>query len=278
MKLAIDDYNRAMNKLKRLEEIQSSSASEGEVVRHKKKKSMEYLYDISELSDNDEEIPVPPKLNNKKASTQPIFPTFASQPKSKVKNTPHPLITQKPTQDVVEVQEEKQNSPTTKADNVIKTCCCENIQFVMREMMTAIMVIKNDIKYLIATNNNSQMHQIKTEDLEIEQLDTIEDLTRLNNDLNNEEVFKKWCMKLSIVGGLNFSDSTRKLLTKMISHSLALKLNWSGRNEKGNFKSMTNILRLIYITEVEGVVKNWFRNATDREGGRSKRNKQKDEL
>ncbi|VEN37932.1 unnamed protein product, partial [Callosobruchus maculatus] len=84
----------------------------------------------SELSDDDEEIPVPPKLNNKKASTQPIFPTFASQPKSKVNSTPHPLITQKPTQDV-ELQEEKQNIPTTKTDNTTKTCCCENIQFVM---------------------------------------------------------------------------------------------------------------------------------------------------
>lgn len=93
-------------------------------------------------------------------------------------------------------------------------------------------------------------------------------------------------MKLALLGGKDGPTAVRKILHHMISHTLALQLNWAGRNAKKGLKENVNILKLIIasvrrnpnsknttIEEVETTIKSWLRNATDRAGGRGQRKK-----
>lgn len=59
----------------------------------------------------------------------------------------------------------------------------------MNEMMRSLEILKNDVKYLIATNAaNCNVQKV---DLQFDQLDTLEDLIKFDKDLNDEEMFKK---------------------------------------------------------------------------------------
>lgn len=104
------------------------------------------------------------------------------------------------------------------------------------------------------------------------------------------------------MGGSDISDATRRLLSKLVSHTLSLTYNWSGRG-KNCFKDLTYVHKLILgkiltnhknssqvydfifvaclrkgpmtrnATEkdVETITKVWLRTAPDRNGGRGKR-------
>jgi len=93
-------------------------------------------------------------------------------------------------------------------------------------------------------------------------------------------------IRLSLVGGRDGATATRKILATVISHKLSLNLNWSGRNDKEGIKDYTLIIKCITAAlrrnpnlktftnvEIQGAIKAWLRNASDRKGGRSNRNK-----
>ncbi|KAF5280143.1 hypothetical protein FQR65_LT15059 [Abscondita terminalis] len=145
------------------------------------------------------------------------------------------------------------------------------------------LVVQN-INYLILIN------QQRSDQGEMADVDnwqpkkTIEELRNLNLSLEDTNKFSEILTSFQIVGGKDGMETTRRILQKLLSYDLSLKLNWTGRNNKTSFSSFTNIVNLIFVAvrknpaaktctqvEVQNVIKTWLRNAGDREGGRAKR-------
>ncbi|CAH0553200.1 unnamed protein product [Brassicogethes aeneus] len=91
-------------------------------------------------------------------------------------------------------------------------------------------------------------------------------------------------IQLERLEGKDVVDSTRRILSKIISNSLAKEYNWKGKGAKRAFATHVNIINLLLgslrtnsltknasTTEVESVIKAWLRTAGDRDGGRNRR-------
>ncbi|XP_044764231.1 uncharacterized protein LOC123320843 [Coccinella septempunctata] len=102
-------------------------------------------------------------------------------------------------------------------------------------------------------------------------------------------ISKKCLSKFGLTGGKDVAETTRKIIKLIIGHELAISLNWSGRNNKNGLEPMANIVKLIHgsvrrnpITknatdmEMNHVIMNWLRNASDRAGGRLRRAEEKE--
>ncbi|KAG5884244.1 hypothetical protein JTB14_011733 [Gonioctena quinquepunctata] len=89
------------------------------------------------------------------------------------------------------------------------------------------------------------------------------------------------CNEFQCTGGKDTSDTTRRILNRLMTNELAVITNWTGRNNKNGFKDMKNIINSIHVSvrnnpliqsptldEVENVIKYWLPSASDREGGR----------
>ncbi|XP_074030139.1 uncharacterized protein isoform X2 [Leptinotarsa decemlineata] len=118
-------------------------------------------------------------------------------------------------------------------------------------------------------------------------LSSQEQLIEFDTELKNDLTFSEICSSLSVVGGRDGFDTVRRLLSKLISHDLALNMNWSGRNQKLSLKEYENTLKMIVAVvrknpvaremtavEVDGAIKVWLRSAPDRKGGRERRRKE----
>ncbi|KAG5890215.1 hypothetical protein JTB14_028757 [Gonioctena quinquepunctata] len=177
-----------------------------------------------------------------------------------------------------------QNSgtPTTKEKSFSSCKGCEENKALLNELLRRMESMREDIKYLMKLATKNENVQVFVE--EFPQFEEIEDINKFNEELSDEKVFVNACTKFQLVGGKDMYETTRKILALLISHKLALSMNWSGRNEKGGFKTLTNIIKLIHVSvrknplainatlsDIENVIKVWLRNAADREGGRSKR-------
>ncbi|KAK4887171.1 hypothetical protein RN001_003442 [Aquatica leii] len=91
------------------------------------------------------------------------------------------------------------------------------------------------------------------------------DLTIVNNGNNNLGLAITTCQFLQTVGGKDIQDTTRRVLSRIMSKKLAMLYNWSVAVRKNPFsKNATQ-------QEIESVVKVWLRNASDRDGGRSRK-------
>ncbi|CAG7819855.1 unnamed protein product, partial [Allacma fusca] len=84
---------------------------------------------------------------------------------------------------------------------------------------------------------------------------------------------------LGSIGGTDVGNVTRNILMKLISRQFALEINYKGRNGKIAFEScylrdliiecVRDSLKLrVKEVEVSKQLKNWFRGAKDRNGGR----------
>ncbi|XP_054723120.1 uncharacterized protein LOC129233080 [Uloborus diversus] len=112
-----------------------------------------------------------------------------------------------------------------------------------------------------------------------------ENLAELETVLQDEALFHEICNFLSCIGGSSVKDTTRRILSKLISSHLALKYNWKGtRGVKLGFSSFEQTNKLIFgavrnnlacsmatEVEVQTVIKRWLMYAKDRDGGRSAR-------
>ncbi|KAF5289574.1 hypothetical protein FQA39_LY15021 [Lamprigera yunnana] len=113
---------------------------------------------------------------------------------------------------------------------------------------------------------------------------TVGDLTALNNRLEDVNELTKMCQFLHTVGDKDIQNVTRRVLSHIMSNNLVMLYNWSGRNDKTSFSTLKNILKLLIATvrknpfsrnamqqEIDYVVTVCLRNASDRDGGRSRR-------
>ncbi|KAG5866763.1 hypothetical protein JTB14_005279 [Gonioctena quinquepunctata] len=178
-----------------------------------------------------------------------------------------------------------QNSgtPTTKEKSFSSCKGCEENKALLNELLRRMESMREDIKYLMKLATKNENVQVFVE--EFPQFEEIEDINKFNEELSDEKVFVNACTKFQLVGGKDMYETTRKILALLISHKLALSMNWSGRNEKGGFKTLTNIIKLIHVSvrknplainatlsDIENVIKVWLRNAADRKEVEAKEN------
>lgn len=118
-------------------------------------------------------------------------------------------------------------------------------------------------------------------------LETQDDVEKLEDILQEREKSKSLVRSLSTIGGENTKTTVRRLLSHMIKNQLATKINWVGKGGKIAFSSL-KLKEVLKETvrknrlcpnatdaEIYSVAKDWFRFASDREGGRKRRAEKK---
>ncbi|XP_041933697.1 uncharacterized protein LOC125284934 isoform X2 [Alosa alosa] len=117
--------------------------------------------------------------------------------------------------------------------------------------------------------------------LPLKELDTLHDLeARL---LFSSDLKHKLINTLALRGGMNVKDCVWRMMSHLLTNTLALKINWRGINGKTAFHSLqlkdvlTRAVRQNRMTsessdmEIEAAIKRWLQLAADREGGRKAR-------
>ncbi|KAL4240440.1 hypothetical protein ACF0H5_001232 [Mactra antiquata] len=117
-------------------------------------------------------------------------------------------------------------------------------------------------------------------------LQSVEEVEELELALQDTSVFNGLIGFLSCLGGRSRPDATRRVMKKIFSHKLSCEdYTWYGRKGKrpfGKLKLACVVQKSIQksfktsLTEVEMDVREWFRTASDRDGGRKKRQKSKE--
>ncbi|XP_064614191.1 uncharacterized protein LOC135477907 [Liolophura sinensis] len=119
---------------------------------------------------------------------------------------------------------------------------------------------------------------------------SMEELDGMENKIEDKEIAKSLVNQLSLIGGSNLKEATRRVMSQTISHNVALNLNWAGRKgwkgQQTEPKRAFGGLRLCAAMkkamlknvafkttedQVEREMMIWLRNACDRHGGRKRR-------
>ncbi|XP_056310549.1 uncharacterized protein si:dkey-172k15.5 [Danio aesculapii] len=114
-------------------------------------------------------------------------------------------------------------------------------------------------------------------------LQDYQDLQSLELRMEDAQCQKDLTAYLGTIGGCNIQIATRRILTTLIGHNLATKLNWTGSNQKKPFQNLrlkrvvTESVRMCGFqpspldSDIENEIKVWLRNSRDRAGGRKQR-------
>ncbi|KAK4885918.1 hypothetical protein RN001_002189 [Aquatica leii] len=293
-------YNVAVSKLKRLEDASSLSQSEtenGPRKRHRKRNTLLLNSDCDKVSEQssseqtDDDSPVTPILRRttahvlqKNVDVQESAGSCSSSSRSfKPLSVSTPMARRQPISHAPTVS---QSSSGRSAYAYSLVCLnCQQNSSLIQELLIKVEKMEQNLKYLV-TMFQQQMGADLTivndgnNDLGLP-ITTVGDLTALNNRLEDVNELTKMCQFLQTAGGKDIQDTTRRVLSRIMSNNLAMLYNWSGRNDKTSFSSLKKLLIVAVRKnpfsknatqqEIESVVKVWLRNASDRDGGRSRR-------
>ncbi|XP_074035391.1 uncharacterized protein [Leptinotarsa decemlineata] len=162
-------------------------------------------------------------------------------------------------------------------------CHCKDIEGILMNIAGSIEGIKCDMKYLMLT-----IQQQNTENIilpsTVQPCTSNYELQELDDSLKDIEKFNAMSVALQTIGGRDAVDTTRRILSKLLTNELTISYNWTGRNGKENFGNLKNLNTLILVSvrknslsknatqrEVEDITKIFLRNAGDRDGGRERR-------
>ncbi|CAH0546591.1 unnamed protein product [Brassicogethes aeneus] len=242
IKYKTDSYNKAVEKLKKMEKVYvsqlSQSDSDNETLKRPKKPNKKYVHIDS---DSDDALPSIP---------------------------PVPSVVQSPIRQRI-------------LDDNFRLERLEAMLVKINLKQDKILEEIEDLKFKVCGNTvNTEMECYESFSL----MTTHEELKNFNEKLGETVFFSNMCSKLRLIGGKDVVDSTRRILSKILSNSLAKQYNWKGKGAKSPFVTYNNIVNLIIgslrlnnltkdasTTEVESVIKGWLRTAGDREGGRRQR-------
>ncbi|XP_065677635.1 uncharacterized protein LOC124818445 isoform X1 [Hydra vulgaris] len=184
-----------------------------------------------------------------------------------------------------------QNSPT-QCKNVSNAISNENTYL---KALSQIFVTLEQIKAQNDVIISNQMHQFAKQNMESGNvalpllnnlqlpLETVDQLTQLDDLCKDCGTYSNLVKLLSKVGGSDEVDTTRRVMKRLISTKLACLLNWKGVCAKHGFGK----LRLKSVVEdavrqspssvnakeasIEKNIQSWLRQAVDRDGGRQRR-------
>ncbi|CAG9812853.1 unnamed protein product [Phaedon cochleariae] len=286
VKHSSDDYEQASLKLRKLEEDDFSQTDSESRNSQKKsckstKRDEDFVYfEASDISDDEDHdiIPVPPKFPK-----EPKKKSFAElKPVDRPRNNnnyflPPSSPKPKPNQDQIEVSPNQGNYE----------CHCEKTSKMVERLLRDMQTIKLDVRSLVLELNNNKLTQYQQLDAQLRFKD-YQELQKFNESLLEEDYFNKMQASISLLGGRDLNDTTRKILSLLVSHELSLNINWIGANEKGSFQKLENVLKLTYgavrrnqatanatNSEIDNAIRNWLKNAPDRAGGRANRKNKK---
>ncbi|KAG5873469.1 hypothetical protein JTB14_029557 [Gonioctena quinquepunctata] len=115
----------------------------------------------------------------------------------------------------------------------------------MERLLRDMQTIKLDVRNLVLELNNNKLTQYQQLDAQLRFKD-YEELQKFNESLLEEDCFIKMQSSISLLGGRDLNDTTRKILSLLVSHELSLNINWIEANEKGSFQKHVNVLKLTY--------------------------------
>lgn len=299
VKYKTKNYENAVNKLKLLENesgLSSSSGSED----YCEQRSRRRIFKNSRYTDavSDDELPKIPKpiksrnYNNKfddihsdNLSKSPKRNTFENDTSKNLSVNMHSSCADLNISDndvtLTEVE------PVYTFQRLQETV--RHSEDLLKRLITKMDILSSDLKYTtMLIQNPQQLIQKEYKESDIVNslpVTTVESLQQLETKLQDPKIFFDMCASsLTVIGGRDMKETVRRLLAKILSHNVALTINWSGKNEKLAFKQCENTVKLILaITrknpmcsnvtcqEVESVIKVWLRSAGDRMGGRDKR-------
>ncbi|XP_030756025.1 uncharacterized protein LOC115882241 isoform X3 [Sitophilus oryzae] len=299
------NYDKTVWKLRKMEVEESQSELESELdnAPSSGKKSRQvlkkndYVYYDSDENDEDE-LPPPPKFPPKKkiANLEPVRELYLSPEPDQNEGSKKNVTTfQQLLQPVPEVQcnlgpseASSYTQASSRKEGSFTRCCCEKNKNILERILRDITIIKTDLKNLTIRSNNDKvtnnMETLDTELMNFKSYNEIYDFgTKLGND---QEFYNRMLTLLSLLGGKDYQECTRRILGTLLNHELAIKVNWIGANDKGSFQKLPYVLKLIYgavrrnsmcsnatNSEIDQAIKNWIKNAADREGGRANRKK-----
>ncbi|KAK4886142.1 hypothetical protein RN001_002413 [Aquatica leii] len=290
IKYKSDNYQRAVAKLKLLENQSSVSQTDedDETENRKRQPKTRQLQDFVQhiSSSDDEEIPVPPNVTiDTVVTNKPILNKSIKHLADL--DTPQMSPAGSDSSVTISASVSSKHLPPQPQQTCYNCKVNENL---LRELIQAVYEISRDVQYLTRLVQNSNIGDDTLQpsaELDVLPATSSEDLENLNRNLENADFLNALSTTLQSVGGKDVIDTTRRILARIVAHDVSLTYNWSGRN-KNNFSKLKNVIKLVLVAvrknplsksatqlEVEGVIKVWLRSAPDREGGRVKRSKPK---
>lgn len=244
----------------------------------------------SESEEEDEEEPLrrSPRKNKKTLPSVPSLPPLPSLPsppaqasRPSCNSTSNTLFDRGPMSGQAATEKRLFNCLEKLLTNVEELKVQTNINTRLLQSMNA--------KIEVVNGRNCE-DQETSSSIEIDfPLKTKEELEKLEDLLLSCETTKNLVRSLSTIGGENIKTNVRRLLAYMFSTDLAKAINWIGKGGKTAFSTLkikdvlTATVRKNRLcssatdSEIFEVAKNWFRFASDRDGGRKKREEKKKE-
>lgn len=146
---------------------------------------------------------------------------------------------------------------------------------------------------MLVQNNTfllKQNRQVIPETVDCLPVSSIQEMVALDKSLGENKTYLKLVQFLGMLGGKDSDDSTRRVLSHIMTNRLALQLNWAGGERKRSIQEFPRVIQLIVASVrhnshlkhstqdmVEQCIKRWLRYAMDRDGGRTKRRLLKEE-
>ncbi|XP_030757753.1 uncharacterized protein LOC115883523 [Sitophilus oryzae] len=165
-------------------------------------------------------------------------------------------------------------SPSTSSETFLCNGC-KKTKDLLPKLMEKLEMIADDVKYLLLCQAvNKGDYSLSKPFMSCK---TKEELVKLEESLDDEGVFQSTCVVFQAVGGKDIIDTTRRILSKLLSAELANQYNWTGRNSKQQFSKFHNILKILLAAvrrnplsrnatakDIEQVTKHYLRNSFDR--------------
>ncbi|KAG5887065.1 hypothetical protein JTB14_002114 [Gonioctena quinquepunctata] len=251
VKYSTDDFSKASRKLQHLE-IDSQTESESEKKRVPKKNTVYKDYDDQFISeDSNDNIPTVPLPKNKTFTPLKNVDTGISlrMKKSIGSRCGTPKNSQRFDDDGSESLDETNtiSSKTSCESASIRSCnSCQENKALITETLRQLQIVKEDVNYLIRLTKSNEIKVPVPK--EFVQIQNFNELIQLNDSLNEDTSFTETCNKFQCIGGKDTSDTTRRILNRLMTNELAVITNWTGRNNKNGFKDMKNIINLIHVS------------------------------
>ncbi|XP_051557110.1 uncharacterized protein LOC127442869 isoform X1 [Myxocyprinus asiaticus] len=185
-------------------------------------------------------------------------------------------------------QEDPESSMHQRHGNIL--CCNPMLGSILHDLLKNQEIMKeqqrNLIKMVQDLQRNNTREIITANDLDQRRL-PVEDLASLmalEDDIRScPDTRSKMVLTLGFLGGVDVKDTVWRVMKQTMKNDLAKMVNWRGVNGKTSFQSLElkNVVieavrrnpQCTQATEldVEKVIRRWFHLASDREGGRKRR-------